>query len=369
MVTIPRWRPAAHFGVIATVFMLIVGMGALPVPSTEAASTPVLRADRFTLPGLAAAVPTAGATSLSAGPVPLTVVVPPVAADAVLAAQNGALDARAQIAALQENSSQVAGSVDNGTSTERIPIFFEYQVQAGDTISGIASRFGVSSSSITWNNVDVLSDNDLLLLGMKLQIPSVDGIIHSVRVGETVTAIAARYDADWRDVVAFRANGLAGDPNNIREGSLILVPGGRKVPLAPPPSVPVETPGGAGSGGSGWVWPAGGLLTSAFGPSHPLGIDLAMGSGSAVASARAGQVTFAGGNPCCSYGYHIIIDHGDGYETVYAHLSDFAVGNGQFVNAGDIIGFSGNSGRSSGPHLHFEVRRNGAYLDPLNFLP
>ena len=93
-----------------------------------------------------------------------------------------------------------------------------------------------------------------------------------------------------------------------------------------------------------------------------------MSSGSAVAAAKSGQVTFAGGNPCCSYGFHIIIDHGDGYETVYAHLSDFAVGNGQFVNAGDIIGFSGNSGRSTGPHLHFEVMVQGVYQDPNKFL-
>jgi len=366
-VTVTRSRHAVHFGVLTSLFLLIVGIGAFPVPVTEAASTPVLRADRFTLPGLAAAVPTAGATSLSAGPVPLTVVVPPSVADALIQGDNLAPNARAQLAALQENSSQAAGGVDNGTNNERIPIFFEYEVQAGDTISGIASRFGVSPSSITWNNVDVLSDNDLLQLGMSLQIPSVDGIIHSVRVGETVTAISAQYDADWQDVVAFRANGLGGDPNNIREGSLILVPGGRKVPLAPAPSLPVAAP--VGTGGSGWVWPSGGLLTSAFGPAHPLGIDLAMSSGSAVAAAKSGQVTFAGGNPCCSYGFHIIIDHGDGYETVYAHLSDFAVGNGQFVNAGDIIGFSGNSGRSTGPHLHFEVRRNGSYMDPLTFLP
>ncbi|MDA0269707.1 MAG: peptidoglycan DD-metalloendopeptidase family protein [Chloroflexi bacterium] len=342
-------------------------MGAVPAPVTEAATNPVLRAERLTLPGLAAAVPTAGVTSLTAGPVPLTVVQPPVAADAVLAARDGTLVARNAIAALQEGSSQTTTSVDNGTASERIPIFFEYEVQPGDTISGIASHFGVNGNSITWNNVDVLSDNDLLLLGMKLQIPSVDGIIHSVRVGETVTAIAVRYDADWRDVVAFRANGLGGDPNNIREGALILVPGGRKVPLAPPPAVVVAAPGGTGSGG--WVWPGGGPMTSSFGPSHPLGIDISMSIGSPISTAKGGQVAFVGGNPCCSYGYHIIIDHGDGYETLYAHLSDFAVGNGQFVDSGDIIGFSGNSGRSTGPHLHFEVRRNGQHLDPLTFLP
>ncbi len=345
-------------------------MGAFPVPTSEASTTPVLRVDRFTLPGLAASIPVTGDTALAAGAVPLTVVSPPVSSDGVVNAQDGTMDARARIAAMQEGSAQSASAIDNGSTNERIPIFFEYEVQSGDTISGIASRFGVTANSITWNNVDVLSDSDLLQLGVKLQIPSVDGIIHSVRVGETVTEIAARYDADWQDVVAFRANGLGGDPNNIREGSLILVPGGRKVPLAPPPAPPVQAPsGGVPGGSSGWVWPSSGLLTSAFGPSHPLGIDLSMPPGTPVSSAKGGQVVFAGGNPCCSYGFHIIVDHGDGYETVYAHLSDFAVSNGAWVNGGDIIGFSGNTGRSTGPHLHFEVRRNGAYMDPLSFLP
>jgi murein DD-endopeptidase MepM/ murein hydrolase activator NlpD len=91
--------------------------------------------------------------------------------------------------------------------------------------------------------------------------------------------------------------------------------------------------------------------------------------GTPIAAAMPGQVVFVGGSPCCSYGYHVIIEHADGYETLYAHLSNVWVGTGQWVSGGEIIGLSGNTGYSTGPHLHFEIRRNGVKRDPLAFLP
>ena len=117
------------------------------------------------------------------------------------------------------------------------------------------------------------------------------------------------------------------------------------------------------------MWPAAGSLTSPYGPAHPLGIDVAAAWGSPIYAASTGTVAFTGGNPCCSYGYHVIIDHGDGYETLYAHLNDFAVSPGAVVNAGDVIGWIGMTGRTTGPHVHFEIRRNGDYQDPMQYLP
>ena len=117
------------------------------------------------------------------------------------------------------------------------------------------------------------------------------------------------------------------------------------------------------------MWPVGGALTSPYGPAHPLGIDIAAPVGTTITAASAGTVTFVGGNPCCSYGYHVIIDHGNGYETLYAHLSDFGVVGGQYVNAGEAVGWIGMTGRTTGPHVHFELRRNGVYQDPLGYLP
>lgn len=363
-----RFRPSINFTVITGLLGAIIFIGLFPVSVADVPTQPVLNVQRLTLPGLAAAVPTAGAESLVAGPVPLTVLSPVVSSDVITNGQDNTADARARLMQEQAGSSQTQASVDGGDTTEKIPIFWEYEVQAGDTLTGIAARFGIDVQYIKWNNVDV-EDTNAIYPGLILQIPSVEGIIHSVKVNETVTEIASRYEADWRDIVEFRANGLAGDPNNIQPSSLILVPGGKKVvPVAPPPVRPGASDVPPASD-TGWTWPALGLLTSPFGPGHPLGIDVASSVGTPVYAANSGQITFVGGNPCCSYGYHIIIDHGNGYETLYAHLSGFNYAAGDFVNAGDVIGYIGMTGRTTGPHVHFELRRNGVYQDPLNFLP
>lgn len=352
---------------IGVLIALVVGIGAFPVPVSQVPDSPVLNVSRFTLPGLAAAIPVGGVDALYAQPVPLTLLSGQTSLDAVVSANNNTDETRRAITAAQALASAPQASVES-ESSGRIPIFLEYEVQSGDTLGAIASRFGVSVNYIVWNNVDVHNANDISP-GQLLQIPSVEGIIHSVRVDETVTQIATLYDADWRDIVEFRANNLSGDPNNIQPGSLILVPGGRVVPLV---VAPPERPGASvnpGAGLGGWVWPAQGMLSSPFSPSHPLGIDVAAPVGTPVTAAGNGLVSFAGGNPCCSYGYHIIIDHGDGYETLYAHLGSFAVSGGEWVNAGQVIGYLGLTGRTTGPHVHFELRRNGVYQDPLNYLP
>ena len=104
-------------------------------------------------------------------------------------------------------------------------------------------------------------------------------------------------------------------------------------------------------------------------PSHPLGIDIGAKSGAPVVASAAGTVTFAGGDACCSYGYYVVVDHGGGYRTLYAHLSDFVVGRGQAVRQGQLLGYVGETGASFGPHLHFEVQLNGAVVNPLSYLP
>lgn len=363
-----RFRSSVNFSIITGLLGVIIFVGLFPVQVTEFPTHPVLNAQRFTLPGLAAAVPTAGAESLTSGPVPLTVVSPPTSIDAKPNIQDTTQLTRAAIEAQQDGSSQTQAAVEGGDTNEKIPIFWEYEVQSGDTLTAIADRFGIGVDYIKWNNVDVESTN-AIYPGLILQIPSVEGIVHSVLVDQTVTEIADKYEADWRDIVEFRANGLAGDPNNITAGSLILVPGGKKVvPVAPPPTRPGSDLVAPASDGT-WTWPASGMLSSPYGPAHPLGIDVAASVGTAVYAASAGQITFVGGNPCCSYGYHIIIDHGNGYETLYAHLSGFNYESGAFVNSGDVIGYIGMTGRTTGPHVHFELRRNGVYQDPLNFLP
>ena len=276
------------------------------------------------------------------------------------------------------------------------PIFREHEVQAGETVSEIAERYGVGTDHILWNNIDILVDADSLSVGTVLQVPSVAGIIHSVRLGETVSGIAEHYDASIADIVDFTANGFEGDPDNLPEGSLILVPGGRmpepppveepEQPEEPAPPAPTSTPAPSApsqptpraeptpppvspTAPGQWVWPARGRITNLFSARHPLGIDISMVVGTRLAASAPGQVVFVGGNPCCSYGYHVIIRHENGYESLYAHLSRFNVQVGQRVGAGDLIGWSGNTGRSTGPHLHFEIRRNGRHQDPMRYLP
>src|SRR5262249_13923582 len=111
-------------------------------------------------------------------------------------------------------------------------------IQNGDTVSGIAQRFGIDSQYILWNNIDIISDRHLLTVGKNLQIPSVEGIVHQVKVGETISDIAVMYDAKAADIISFPPNNLANTPNTIVEGSTIVVPGGVVVPKPAPAQRP-----------------------------------------------------------------------------------------------------------------------------------
>jgi murein DD-endopeptidase MepM/ murein hydrolase activator NlpD len=132
--------------------------------------------------------------------------------------------------------------------------------------------------------------------------------------------------------------------------------------------VPSDTPPPAGSR---YIWPAAGPISNFFGPSHPLGIDIDLHNDStaSVDAAKAGVVTFAGGNACCNYGYYVVVEHGDGDQTLYAHLSFVAVSVGQSVVQGQKLGNGGRSGYATSNYLHFEVRRNGTVINPLSVLP
>ncbi|RIK52703.1 MAG: hypothetical protein DCC57_09525 [Chloroflexi bacterium] len=119
-----------------------------------------------------------------------------------------------------------------------------------------------------------------------------------------------------------------------------------------------------------FIWPvASRLITSTFGPGQ-LGIDIdQFQGGQPVVAAAAGRISFAGGDPCCSYGLYVMIDHGDGTATLYAHLQAIDVQTGQLVTQGQLLGKSGSTGRSTGPHLHFEIRVGGVPVNPLFYLP
>ena len=267
------------------------------------------------------------------------------------------------------------------------PIFTVYEVQPSDTVSTIAARFGLQPESIVWNNVEI-SDKDFLAEGQLLRIPATDGIIHEVRLDETLSDIAARYAADLNAITTFTSNGIE-KPDDIQEKQLVFVPGGT-VPPPPEPEPaaaavePAQPTGDAAAApaapgapavpftpSAGLIWPTSGPISSYMGASHPLGIDIDLynNPSAPVLAATSGLVTFAGGDPCCSYGLYVVIVSPGGIETLYAHLSNINVVQGQQVAQGTVIGYAGCTGYCTGNHLHFEVIDNGIRENPLNYLP
>ena len=359
----------AHGGVALMLLAVTLFVGLFPVTVSGAPAVPRLQAATLPLPGLAASAPMAAITSLEAAPLPLTVVAPPVSEEALLVAADSTEATLSTLQQAQRNAS-VPVEIVSSREPERIPLYYRYEVQEGDTVGSIAARFGIDNRYVEWNNADVIDDADVLSIGDVLQIPSVPGIVHGVRVDETLTEIALRYDADIQDIIDFPANGLS-DPNQLREGTLILVVRGKRLPPPAPTLRPSAlTPEFVSRDESpfGFIWPVVNEITSYMGPYHPLGIDV-NAPWVPIAASAAGKVIFVGGDPCCSYGLYVEIDHGNGYETLYAHLSSFAVQRGEWVEQGQVLGISGSTGHSSGAHLHFELSRNGVLLNPLQFLP
>ena len=257
-----------------------------------------------------------------------------------------------------------------------------YTVAEGDTASAIAARFGVQLQYVLAANPD-LRDGELLNVGQMLIIPADNGVLYHVRYGETLSDVAARYGVTVQDIIGWPGNGIA-SADQVTEGELVFVPGGippvsvLPEPTAPPVAVsappvgPVAAADAPGpSSGHGLIWPVSGPISSYMGPSHPLGIDIDLFSNpyADIHAATSGTVTFAGGDPCCSYGYHVIVMSPDGIETLYAHFSSIAVSAGQVVSQGDMLGSAGCTGYCTGNHLHFEVMDNGVRVDPLSYLP
>jgi murein DD-endopeptidase MepM/ murein hydrolase activator NlpD len=351
--------------VALALFAAVLTGGLFPVTIETPTATPALAAS-LPLPGLAAAAPMVAVTSLEAAPVPLTVVAPAVTQDALLAAADTTAATLNTLQQAQRNAS-VSVEIITAREPERVPLYYRYEVQQGDTMTSIAERFGVASRYIGWNNADLIIDADVLAVGNMLQVPSVPGIIHGVRAGETLTEIAIQYDAKVSEIIGFAANGLS-DPNQLREGALILVVGGKRLPPPAPSLRPSPTFVDREASQFGFIWPVVDEVTSWFTPHHPLGIDI-NAPYVGVAASAGGKVVFVGGDPSVSYGLYIEVDHGGGYQTLYAHMSSIHVEIGQWVETGQILGISGSTGRSTGPHLHFELKRNGITQNPLTFLP
>jgi murein DD-endopeptidase MepM/ murein hydrolase activator NlpD len=296
----------------------------------------------------------------------------------------------------------------------RVPPGVEaYRVRLGDTLASLAQRFGLSPLELVSANPS-LESLDRLVVGSVLYIPKgAKGLLVALPEGETLVDLARRFGLS--PVQVARANGIQ-DPTELRAGDLVLLPGieakttyqrllakqeaerqarleaerrrqeerrlaeerrrqealrqaqVRQAQVQRPQVRRVSYQEG------GMRWPLSGFrITTYFGgrgafQRYHTGIDLAAPYGTPIVAAKSGQVEVAGWSSF-GYGFHVILDHGGGVETLYAHMSRIAVRPGQWVEAGQVIGYVGSTGWSTGPHLHFEVRVNGVPRNPLAYLP
>ena len=285
-----------------------------------------------------------------------------------------------------------------------------YKVKKKDTVPAIAKRYGVKQDTILMNNKNAL--NNKMKVGDTITFPSIDGLYYKLEKNDTLAKIAKKYGISVVDIVDY--NNI--NPKKLKAGSTIFLKGvtlqkykdveGRLIAAqqakedkkknkekekekpekppkgakgsAPPPPPPQDDDDGGKSAeysGAGFAYPvryAG--VSSPFGNRyHPVlkryilhtGVDL-VAKYVPLRAAKAGVVTFAGN--MSGYGKIIIIRHDNGYETRYAHLSVISTNVGEHVNQGDLIGKTGNSGRTTGAHLHFEIRQNGVPKNPMKYL-
>ena len=252
-------------------------------------------------------------------------------------------------------SSKVRGSI------------IDYTVQTGDTVSTIAQKFDVSADTIRWQNN---LTGDTIKVGDIIQILPVTGIAHKVQKGDTVYSIAKQYDAEAQAIVDFPFNTFANDETfELAIGDTIIVPDGVKstgIGPATPRSRQMTPDAGSVSASGRFVWPTQGTITQYFSWYHP-GVDIANNAEPMDVAADSGVVIHAGWDST-GYGNMVMIDHGNGYKTLYGHLSVISVVVGQHVNKGNTIGRMGSTGHSTGPHTHFEIYQNGVRVNPLLFL-
>lgn len=359
--------PAPRAAVIALVLAGVLIAGFFSGAVSSAQPGPALRASQISLPGLAGSAFWARPAALPpARPQPI----PPQPASSptewsFVGLADPTIDGAARsdaTSAVDVTDAPVTPPALVEAEPGPLPLMYRYKVQPGDTVSGLAERFDIAGYYILWNNIDVITDADFLRVGAELQVPSRPGILHGVRYGETLIEIAAEYDARVADII--EANELGRD-GGIFAGQTILVPNGR---LAQPSQ---PTPGliAAAKWRYNFIWPTRNVITSYFGPGHPLGIDISAPVGTPIRAAADGTVIFVGGYACCSYGLYVQVAHGGGFTTLYAHLRNFAVKHGDAVEAGTVLGHAGLTGRTTGPHLHFELKVNGVRRNPLLYLP
>jgi murein DD-endopeptidase MepM/ murein hydrolase activator NlpD len=284
----------------------------------------------------------------------------------MLARSNGALGAN--------ESLQRAAVPFTTVHVEPTPVVAEIQqyiVQSGDTVLGIAEKFGLKPETVQWANPGLEANVDLIRPGDPLAILPIDGALHTITSGDTLISIANKYKVTVEDIVNYPGNNLADANASLTLANKLVIPNGVK-PFVNQQAVAYSgtaaPPANARIGGGNFVWPASGSINQRYWGGHA-GIDVGAWTGAPVKAADGGYVALATGGWNAGYGNHVIIDHGNGFVTLYAHLNSIFVKPGESVVAGQQIGSVGNTGNSTGPHLHFEIRYQGVPRNPMNYLP
>jgi murein DD-endopeptidase MepM/ murein hydrolase activator NlpD len=258
----------------------------------------------------------------------------------------------------------------------------KHTVERGDSIFEIAHDNAIKPETLLWANYDVLQDNpDSLRIGQVLNVPPTDGVYYQWKAGDTLDQVAKEFKANAEDILEWPGNHLDLTDPVFRTGQWVMVPGGQRefkqwiIPTVARGSsgtagVKGSSCGGGSVGSGAFVWPSDNHYLSGndYYSGH-LGIDIAAGEGAAIYAADSGVVTMAASGWNYGYGNVIMIDHGNGYVTLYAHLSQINVTSCQSVFAHQLIGLAGATGNAFGPHLHFEVRLNGGFVNPWYVLP
>lgn len=263
----------------------------------------------------------------------------------------------------------------------------EHIVSVGDSIFGIGEEYNIEPESILWANYDVLRDDPhLISVGDVLRIPPVDGMLYKWKQYDSLEKVAQDYHATVEDILLFPGNNLDMTNPSIAPDTYIMIPGGYRelqqswvVAVVPSGeagvTMKINGPGGCvptttGPVGSlSFIWPTQNHTISGndYWSGHQA-IDITAYEGDSIYASDSGVVIYSGWNDT-GYGYMVAIDHlVGGYVTLYAHLSSLNVSCGQGVNRGQVIGYAGSTGNSTGAHLHFEVRLNGGFVNPWQVL-
>jgi murein DD-endopeptidase MepM/ murein hydrolase activator NlpD len=250
----------------------------------------------------------------------------------------------------------------------------EHEVQSGETLSTIGQKYDIDSDTIKWAN-SLTSES--IKPGQKLKILPVSGVAHKVVSGDTLDSVAKKYSAEKQGIVDFPFNDI-GDDFRLAVGQTLIVPDGIPPEVKNPPKPKVtpqyiakgvsNSPTFNAPGGGNFVWPTSfAYISQYFAWYHPA-LDLPSPAAPPVVASDGGTVIVAGWPDNYGYGNRVVIDHGNGYQTLYAHLSNIYVNSGQSVSRGQAIGKMGSTGRSTGTHLHFEIHFKGIAVNPLAIL-